>query len=70
MKNLFILSFLAVATFIASPSLEAYTQKGPYEGYGQPSKVNGIPKTKSISGYTKVTKNGVVRVNPYSRSRI
>lgn len=65
-----ILTVLSLTTLLYMPETEAYTQKSPYQGYGQPSKVNGLPKTKSISGYTKQTSKGYIRVNPYSRSKL
>jgi len=38
-----------------------------YGGYGERSKVNGLPRTKRVNGYYK--KNGTY-VAPYYRSRI
>lgn len=70
MKKIVTLSILSLSTLFYTSNCEAYTQKSPYEGYGQLSKVNGLPKTKSVSGYTKQTSKGSIRVNPYSRSKI
>lgn len=46
-----------------------YAKKAPYAGYGKPSKVNGLPKTKITSGHVKRTSKGYTYVNPYARSR-
>lgn len=46
-----------------------YSKKAPYAGYGQPSKVNGQPKTKVTSGHVKKTNKGYSYVNPYARSK-
>ncbi len=48
---------------------KTYSKKAPYAGYGKPSKVNGLPKTKIISGHAKKTSKGYTYVNPYARSR-
>ena len=70
MKKSLSIGLLALTTLFASPEAEAYTQKAPYQGYGEASKVNGMPKTKAISGYTKKSSTGgYVRVNPYYRSK-
>jgi len=45
-----------------------YTKKASYAGYGKPSKVNGLPKTKITSGHVKKTSKGYTYVNPYARS--
>ncbi len=47
----------------------SYTKQAPYAGYGKPSKVNGQPKTKIVSGHTKKTSKGYTYVNPYARSK-
>lgn len=47
---------------------KSYAKKAPYEGYGKPSKVNGRPKTKIVSGHTKKTSKGYTYVNPYAKS--
>lgn len=50
--------------------VEAYAQKAPYQDpYGTTSKVNGKPRTKAVSGHTKKTSKGQVRVNPYYKSK-
>ena len=70
MRKVLTIGILSLTTLLATPQVEAYTQKAPYQGYGQPSKVNGMPKTKPISGYTKKSSTGgYVRVNPYYRSK-
>lgn len=48
---------------------KTYTKKTSYEGFGKPSKVNRLPKTKNISGHSKRTSNGFTYVNPYARSK-
>lgn len=45
------------------------SKKAPYAGYGKPSKVNGYPKTKVVSGHVKRTRQGYTYVNPYARSK-
>lgn len=52
-----------------SYSKKTYSKKAPYAGYGNPSKVNGLPKTKIISGHVKKTNKGYTYVNPYARSQ-
>lgn len=52
-----------------SYSRASYSKKAPYAGYGQPSKVNGLPKCKTTSGHMKRTSKGYTYVNPYARSR-
>lgn len=52
-----------------SYSRASYSKKAPYAGYGKPSKVNGLPKCKTTSGYTKRTSKGYTYVNPYARSK-
>ncbi len=47
---------------------KTYTQKTAYAGMGKPSKVNGLSKTKPISGYYKPSK-GYKYINSYARSR-
>lgn len=44
-------------------------KKAPYAGYGKLSQVNGLPKTKTISGHVKKTTQGHTYVNPYARSK-
>ena len=48
---------------------KSYSKKAPYAGYGKPSKVNGLPKTKITSGHVKRTNKGYTYVNPYARSK-
>lgn len=48
---------------------KSYSKKAPYAGYGKPSKVNGLPKTKITSGHVKRTNKGYVYVNPYAKSK-
>ena len=50
-------------------SKKPYSKKAPYAGYGKPSKVNGLPKTKITSGHVKKTSKGYTHVNPYARSK-
>jgi len=50
-------------------STNSYTKKPPFEGYGKPSKVNGLPKNKIVSGHAKETGKGYTYVNPYARSK-
>ncbi|MCK4265224.1 hypothetical protein KAW80_02600 [Candidatus Babeliales bacterium] len=45
-----------------------YVQKAPYAGFGQVSRVNGLRKTKIVSGYFKPS-SGYKYVNPYARSK-
>ena len=49
-------------------SEEAYDYALP-SGYGKISKVNGLPRTKPISGYWRRTSSGPRYVKPYYRSR-
>lgn len=60
---------LALSLMAFSSNLEAYTKKAPYQGYGKPSKVNGLPKFKTTSGHFKKTSKGYTYVNPYARSK-
>lgn len=46
-----------------------YTKKTHYAGFGKQSKVNGLIKTKPISGHGKRTSKGYTHVNSYSRSK-
>ena len=46
-----------------------YTKKAPCAGFGKPSKVNGLPKTKITSGHVKKNSKGYTYVNPYARSK-
>lgn len=50
-------------------SSRTYTKKAPNAGFGKPSKVNRLPKTKTITGHTKRTSKGYTYVNPYARSK-
>jgi len=52
-----------------SSTKKSYTPKTPYAGFGKRSKVNGMIKTKPISGHGKRTNRGYRYVNSYSRSR-
>ncbi len=54
---------------IKSYKTKSYSKKAPYAGYGKPSKVNGLPKTKITSGHVKRTNKGYTYVNPYARSK-
>lgn len=48
---------------------KAYSKKPPYAGYGKQSKINGLPKSKIVSGHAKKTNKGYTYVNPYARSK-
>ena len=48
---------------------KSYLRKSPYAGLGKKSRVNGLIKTKSISGHGKRTNKGYRYVNPYARSK-
>ena len=50
-------------------SKKSYTKKAPLAGYGKPSRVNRLPKTKIISGHPKRSSKGYTYVNPYARSK-
>jgi len=50
-------------------STKTYTKKAPYAGYGKQSKVNGMIKTKPVSGHYKKSSKGYTYVNPYARSK-
>lgn len=50
-------------------STKSYSKKAPYAGYGKASKVNGLPKTRIVSGHMKKTSKGYSYVNPYARSK-
>ena len=52
-----------------SYSTKSYTKKAPYAGYGKRSTVNGLPKTKIITGHGKRTSKGYTYVYPYARSK-
>ncbi|KKM60715.1 MAG: hypothetical protein K940chlam5_01228 [Candidatus Anoxychlamydiales bacterium] len=52
-----------------SYSQKSYAKKSPYQGYGKPSKVNGLPKCKTTSGHVKKTSKGYTYVNPYAKSK-
>lgn len=54
---------------ISFGSTKSYTKKAPYAGLGKTSKVNRLPKTKTISGHGKRTCKGYTYVNPYARSK-
>lgn len=48
---------------------KTYTKKSLNMGFGKPSKVNQLPKTKIINAHTKKTSKGYTHVNPYARSK-
>lgn len=48
---------------------KSYAKKSPYQGYGKPSKVNGLPKCKITSGHVKKTSKGYTYVSPYAKSK-
>lgn len=64
-----ILGFAVVTATTTTLQAATYSKKAPYAGCGKTSKVNGLPKCKTTSGYMKRTSKGCTYVNPYCRSR-
>ena len=52
-----------------SKKTKSYIKKPLYAGLGKKSSVNGLYKTKSISGYWKKSGKSYSYVNSYSRSK-
>ncbi len=63
-------SILDARRFSYGRSSRSYTKKTAYAGMGKTSKVNGLIKTKGISGHGKRTRSrGYTYVAPYVRSK-
>lgn len=62
-------SYIQKSYSIKSYKKKSYSKKAPYAGYGEPSKINGLPKNKIITGHIKTTNKGYTYVNPYARSK-
>ncbi len=58
---------LALSLMLSTPFIDA--RKSALAGYGQISKVTGLPKTNIVNGYSKVTSSGTIFVQPYARSK-
>ena len=56
-------------SFAMPKAPKSYVKKAPYAGMGKSSSVNGMPKTKCVSGHTKRTSKGCTYVNPYAKSK-
>jgi hypothetical protein len=64
-----VLAYKKTSCSFHKSTTKSYTKKAPCAGLGRRSKVNGLPKTKVVSGHVKKTNKGLALVNPYARSK-
>jgi hypothetical protein len=68
-KTVLLILSISITGDLLAARTKSYTKKPAYSGFGRPSKVNRLPRTKSTSGHYKRSNRGYTYVNPYYRSK-